>query len=107
MWRRTGNGINDMIPGSVSKLTEATMQSASAITAKTDIVSLTGSTAVQSILPGLGAAQSQFLILIPKDGPIVLGTSGNIAVGITALQNRAVFMVYVRTIGKWIINSGV
>jgi uncharacterized protein YpmB len=96
-----------MIPGSVSKLTEATMASASAITAKTDIVNLTGTTAVQQIVPGLGAAQSQFLVLVPKDGSVVLGTSGNIAVGITALQNRAVFLVYVRTLGKWVINSGV
>jgi hypothetical protein len=96
-----------MIPGSVSKLTEATMASASAITAKTDIIKLTGTTAVQTIVPGLGGAQSQFLIIIPVDGSVVLGTTGNIAVGITAVQNRAVFLAFVRSLGKWIINSGV
>ena len=96
-----------MIPGSVTKMTEATMAAATAITAKTDIVKVTGATAIQTIIPGLGNAQSQFLVLIPTDGAVVLGAAGNIAVGITAAQNRAVFMVYVRTLGKWIINSGV
>jgi len=96
-----------MIPGSVSKLTESQVASATSITAKSDIVKVTGSTAIQTILPGLGTAQSQFLILVPVDGAITLGTSGNINVGIAAAQNRAVFMVYVRTLAKWVINSGV
>ena len=96
-----------MIPGSVSKLTEATTASATSITAKTDVVKVTGSTTIQTIIPGLGSAVSQFLILVPVDGAITLGTSGNISVGIAAAQNRAVFMVYVRTLGKWLINSGV
>jgi hypothetical protein len=96
-----------MIPGSVSKLTESQVASATSITAKSDIVKVTGSTAIQTILPGLGTAQSQFLILVPVDGAITLGTSGNISVGIAAAQNRAVFMVYVRTLAKWVINSGV
>jgi hypothetical protein len=96
-----------MIPGSVSKLTESQVASATSITAKTDIVKVTGSTAIQTILPGLGTAQSQFLILVPVDGAITLGTSGNINVGIAAAINRAVFMVYVRSLSKWVINSGV
>jgi len=96
-----------MIPGSVSKLTETTVGSASTIYAKSDIVKVTGSTQVNNIIPGLGLSQSQFLILVPVDGAVTLGTSGNIAVGIAAAQNRAVFMVYVRSLSKWLINSGV
>lgn len=96
-----------MIPGSVSKMTEATLPSAAQITARTDVVKLTGAVQVNTILPGLGTAQSQFLVLVPVDGAVVLGTSGNILVGITAAQNRAVFLVYVRTLAKWVINSGV
>jgi len=96
-----------MIPGSVSKLTESTQPSGATIYPKTDIVKLTGSTTVQTIIPALGSAQSQFLILVPVDGAVTLGTSGNISVGIAMALNRAVFMVYVRTLAKWIINSGV
>jgi len=96
-----------MIPGSVSKLTESQTASGPVIKAATDVLKVTGSTAIQTITPGLGIAQSQFLILIPTDGPLVLGTSGNIAVGLTAAQNRALFLAYVRTMGKWVIQSGV
>lgn len=96
-----------MIPGSVSKLTESTVASAASVTAKTDVVKLTGTTQVNTIVPGLGTAQGQFLVLVPADGSVVLGTTGNISVGITAVINRAVFLVYVKSLGKWIINSGV
>jgi len=58
-------------------------------------------------VPGIGPGQSQFLMLIPVDGSVVLGTSGNILIGITAVVNRVVFMVYSRATAKWYINSGV
>ena len=96
-----------MIPGTVSKLTERTVASAATIEAKADIVYVTGSTQVNTILPGLGTAQGQFLVLIPTDGAITLGTSGNILVGIAAAQNRGVFLVFSKKLGKWLINSGV
>lgn len=96
-----------MIPGTTSKVSEATIASAATIAAKTDVVKVTGSTQINTILPSYGGGFGGFLILIPVDGSITLGTSGNINVGITAVINRAVFMVYVRSLGKWIINSGV
>jgi hypothetical protein len=96
-----------MIPGSVSKMTEGTLASAATIYPKTDIVKLTGAVQVNTIIPALGTAQSQFLVLVPIDGAVTLGTSGNIAVGIAMAQNRGVYLTFVRSIGKWIINSGV
>lgn len=96
-----------MIPGTVSKLSETTVASAATISAKADVVKVTGSTQINTIQPGLGPGQSQFLVLVPIDGAITLGTSGNINVGIAAAQNRAVFLVFVRSMNKWLINSGV
>lgn len=96
-----------MIPGSISKLTERTVASAATITAKADVLHVTGTIQINNIIPGLGTAQSQFLILNPQGATLVLGTSGNIAVGLTAVINRPVFLVYSRTLGKWLINSGV
>jgi len=96
-----------MIPGTTSKLSESTVASAASISAKTDIVKVTGSTTVNTIIPNFGGGFSGLLILIPVDGAVTLGTSGNINVGIAAAQNRAVFMVFVRSLGKWIVNSGV
>ena len=96
-----------MIPGSVSKLSERTVASAATITAKADIVYVTGTTGVNTIIPGLGTQQSQLLILVPLGATLVLGTSGNIAVGITAVINRPVFLVWSKSAQKWLINSGV
>jgi hypothetical protein len=97
-----------MIPGSVSKLSEVTVASATAITAKADIVNVTGNTQINTINPGLGTAVSQFLILNPVTaGGVTLGTSGNILQGVAAVQNRPVFMVWSKSAQKWLINSGV
>ncbi len=97
-----------MIPGRTTKLTESTVASADSIDVKTDIVLVTGSTTVNTIVPHFGGGTaSGLLIFIPTDGSVALGTSGNILVGITAVINRAVWMTYVKSLGKWIINSGV
>jgi len=92
-----------MIPGSVSKLSEATVASAATITAKADVVYVTGSTQVNNIVPGLGTANAQFLTLIATDGAVVLGATGNILVGISATQNRALFLVFSKKLQKWVI----
>jgi hypothetical protein len=97
----------EMIPGTTSKLSETTVASASTIAAKSDIVKVTGAVQINTISPNFGGGFGGFLVLIPVDGAVTLGTSGNILVGIAAAQNRAVFMVYVRSLGKWVINSGV
>lgn len=95
-----------MIPGVQSKLTESVVASATTITTKTDTVRVTGSTQIETILsPLLG--NGLMVILIPVDGAVVLGTSGNILVGITMAVNRAVLLVYSKTVGKWYIQSGV
>jgi hypothetical protein len=96
-----------MIPGSVSKLVEQSVASAATITAKADIVKVSGTTQINTIIPGLGTSHGQFLVSVPTDGAVTLGTSGNILVGIAAAQNRAVFLVFVKSLGKWLINSGV
>jgi hypothetical protein len=96
-----------MIPGTTSKLSESTVASAATIDAKTDIVIVTGTTQINTINPYFGGGFSGFLVLIPNAGSVILGTSGNILIGITAVINRAVFLVYCKSSGKWYINSGV
>lgn len=96
-----------MIPGSTSKVSETTVASAATITAKSDVVKVTGTTQVDTIRPNFGGGFGGFLVLIPVDGSVVLSTDGNILIGITAVINRAVFMVFLKSSGKWYINSGV
>ncbi len=95
-----------MIPGLQSKVSVSSVASATTITVKTDVVKVTGSTQVETILSPL-MGSDMMVVLIPVDGSVVLGTSGNILVGITAVINRAVWLVWDRTVGKWYINSGV
>ena len=96
-----------MIPGSVSKMSETTMPSAATITAMSDIINVTGAVQINNIIPGLGTAVSQFLVLNCVTGPVILGATGNIAVGLTTVLNRPVFLVYSKAAKKWLINSGV
>jgi hypothetical protein len=95
-----------MIPGSQSKLSESVVASADSITVKTDIVRITGSTTVNTILSPL-MGSSMMIIFIPVDGSVALGTAGNILIGITAVVNRAVWLVWNKTTAKCYINSGV
>ncbi len=95
-----------MIPGTTSKLSESTVASAATIEAKSDVLLVTGTTQVDTIIPRTGGF-GQFLILIPTAGSVVLSTSGNILIGITAVINRAVHLNFVKSTGKWYINSGV
>jgi hypothetical protein len=96
-----------MIPGSISKCSEQTIASAATITAKADLVNVTGSTQINTIIPGLGTAVSQFCILNPVSGALTLGTSGNIAVGVALVQNRPSMLVWSKAAQKWLIESGV
>lgn len=97
-----------MIPGRISKTESEVVASASSIIVRTDVVKVTGSTQINTITSPLMLDRGGLLlVLIPVDGSVVLGTSGNILVGITAAQNRAVFLVWDAVVGKWYINSGV
>jgi hypothetical protein len=92
-----------MIPGYVSKMSESTMPSAATILVQTDIVNLTGAVGVNTIIPGLGVATPQFLVINSVSGAVVLGTSGNIAVGITTVQNRPLVLCWSKSAQKWLI----
>lgn len=95
-----------MFPGTTSKLSESNVASASTISPKSDLVRVTGSTQINTIIPPFSGF-SGVIWLVPVDGAVVLGTSGNILVGITAAQNRVVTLVYSKLAGKWYIDNGV
>lgn len=96
-----------MIPGLQTRMSEEVVASAATINVQSDIVRVTGSTQINTINPMIGTGFNIFLVLIPVDGAVTLGTTGNISSGIAMTQNRAVFLVYDKITGKWYINSGV
>jgi hypothetical protein len=92
-----------MIPGLTTKLSEETIASAATITAKTDLVRVTGSTQVDTIRPNFGGGFSGILFFVPVDGNVTISTTGNVLGGgsITALQNKVTVLVFSKTAGKW------
>jgi hypothetical protein len=95
-----------MFPGTTSKLSESNVASAATISPKSDLARVTGSTQINTINPPF-AGFSGVLYLAPVDGAVVLGTSGNILVGITMAQNRLVTLVFSKLAAKWYIDNGV
>ena len=89
-----------MIPGTISKLSEDTLASAATIYPKSDLVNLTGSTAVATIVPPYEGF-SGILVLTPTDGTLGLLTTGNIAIAVTMPLNRATFLVYSKANDVW------
>lgn len=93
-----------MIPGLSTKLSESVLASAATIAPKTDLVHLTGTTQVNTIVPPLsGGRNASILWIVPKDGNVIFGTSGNILVGATVAQNRPCTLVYSEIYDKWSI----
>jgi hypothetical protein len=97
-----------MIPGSVSKVVEGSpVASAATITPRMgEVFRVTGSTAINTINPPLGIMQNQVIYLIPTDGAVTLGTSGNINAGVAMAQNRVVMLVWLKATQKWYIENG-
>lgn len=90
-----------MIPGTVSKLSRGVYASAATIEPKEELVKLTGSTAIATIVPPFGAGHNCILYLVPVDGTLGLLTTGNIAVAVTMAQDRLTVLAYDYVSDKW------
>lgn len=89
-----------MLPGTTTRLSESTVASAATIVPLSDLVNLTGSTAIATIIPPF-AGFSGIMILVPKDGTLGLLTTGNISIAVTMAQNRATVLVYSAANNVW------
>jgi len=95
-----------MIPGRITRVIEATIPSADTIKAFTDVLVLTGTVTLNTILPGRGNGnESQLLILLPQ-GIITIGTTGNILFGTVTVVNRPVILIWSKSLQKWSIVAG-
>lgn len=91
-----------MIPGTTTKISESTVASTTSIDVKTDLVKLTGSTAVATINPAhFGGGFSGMLILVPLDGTLGLLTTGNIAIAVTMAQKQCCLLVWSKKEAIW------
>jgi hypothetical protein len=93
-----------MIPGyGMSRLREEVVASAATITVKADLVRLTGSTQVDTILFPLNVGRDGAIFFIyASDGAVTLSAAGNIAVSQSIAQNRLYTYAWSTIAGKWI-----
>ena len=89
-----------MYPGQTTRLTESLVASSTSISPVTDLVNLSGSTAIETISPPY-IGFSGVMILVPKDGTLGLLTTGNILVAVTMPQNRATVLVWSDLYSAW------
>ena len=89
-----------MFPGTTSKCSESVLASATTIFPKTDIVRLTGTTAIATIVPPY-AGFSGILILVPTGGNVATTTAGNISAVVTMVDEQSCVLVYSKTAEKW------
>lgn len=90
-----------MFPGSTTKLSEETLASATSINPTKDLVLLTGSTAIATIVPHYGGGFSGILLLVPLDGTLATTTAGNISLVVTMAQTQVTVLVYSKAQNKW------
>lgn len=96
-----------MIPGSISKVSEGQVNCADRIKVYNDFVHVFGTGTINWISPGLGTAQGQFLMLVPRDGDINLGTNGNISGGMKVKKLHVAYLVYSKPLQMWLLSTAV
>jgi hypothetical protein len=92
-----------MYPGFTTRLSHAILASTTEIKASVDLIKLTGTTAVATIIPALPSptVQAQLLFVIPLDGSVATTTAGNIAVVQTMIQNKVTVLCWDPVTAKW------
>lgn len=91
-----------MFPGSTTKLSEELIASATTIYPKADLIRLSGTTAVATIVPTFGGGFSGILFIVPiTAGGVATTTAGNIAAVVTMPINQVTVLVYSKLTGKW------
>jgi hypothetical protein len=87
-------------PGQISKLSERIVASAASVDANADVLIVTGTAAIATIVPKTPGVGNQMVILVPLAAATLVAT-GNIAVAVALVVNRAQTLVYSRSQNKW------
>jgi len=94
-----------MIPGTVSKLSEQVVVAADKIFAKTDVIVVTGTTPINTIVPAFGRNFAGLLFVVASGTIVTLGAAGNIQAGASIPVNRVAILVFVKAAGVWAVNT--
>jgi hypothetical protein len=89
-----------MYSGTLSKLSESTLASATTIVPKTEVVRITGATAIVNITVPSVSGFSTVIFVIPV-GIFTWTAAGNIGLAGTAVVGKLIVFVYSKSQGKW------
>lgn len=95
-----------MTPGLTTKLSEETIASAASISPKSDLLLVTGTTSIQTIVPPF-AGFSGIVFIVPIDGNVATLTTGNISAAITMPEDKVTVLVYSKTEQEWKPAAGI
>jgi|SoimicMinimDraft_4_1059732.scaffolds.fasta_scaffold134095_1 hypothetical protein len=87
-------------PGQISKLSERIVASAPTMEANADVLIVSGTAAIANLIPKTPGVGNQAVTLIPLAAATLVAT-GNIAVAVALVVNRAQTLVYSRSQNKW------
>jgi hypothetical protein len=89
-----------MFQGTVSKCSEKIVASAATINGDADVLVVTGTAAIANITPKVWGIANQRITLIPLAAATLVAT-GNIAVAVVLVVNRAQELVWSDSQNKW------
>jgi hypothetical protein len=91
-----------MFPGLTTRLSESIVVNATSIAPMTDMIRLTSTTAIATIVPPPNiATNGGILFVVPTGGNTATTTAGNITVVVTMADLRVTVLVYSVETGKW------
>jgi hypothetical protein len=89
-----------MFPGTTTKLSEQSVASTTSIDVQSDILNVSGTTAIATLVPHFGGGFSGVVFLVPS-GAFTTVTTGNIALAATAVVGKVMVLVYSASADKW------
>lgn len=96
----TGNTSN-LMTSTLASGKGADLASGTTITPTNLMHNVTGVTGISTITAPAGIQSGQMLILVPK-GIIIVGTGGNVQIGVTTVVDKALILIWDATLVKWI-----
>jgi hypothetical protein len=90
-----------MIPGITTKLSERPVTAAASLDANVDLLRVTGTTSLATLVAHAGGGFSQVLFVVPLTGNTATLTTGNIAKAVTMVSNQVTVFVYSKLAGVW------
>ncbi len=91
-----------MYPGKITRLGgPETVATTTTISPTSDLVMLTGTTSIETILPPFLGVAPGVMFFVPVTDTVSTVTTGNIAIAVTMALKRVTVMVYNQVTNKW------